>query len=71
VLRAERTTASSKSSRWPRYYRIESQLTDDVEMDDARRRTLDRLAEAAEALIEQRRDDLEAIAQRLAGAGPV
>ena len=57
--------------RGPRYYRIESQLASDVAMDDARRKTLDALAGLAKALVEQRRDDLEAIAGRLAAAGPV
>ena len=57
--------------RGPRYYRIESRLASDIEMDDARRTTLDALTRAAEELIEERAADLDAIAQRLAAAGPV
>ena len=62
---------AAEIGRGPRYYRLESQLATDVGMDDSRRTTLDALAGIAEGLIEQRRDDLEAIAQRLAAAGPV
>jgi uncharacterized protein len=54
-----------------RYYRIESELATDVEMDDAREKTLRRLAGRAEELIEERGDDLQAIADRLAAAGPI
>jgi predicted acylesterase/phospholipase RssA len=57
--------------RGPRYFRIESELATDFEMDDARRKTLERLTAAAHALIEERSNDIQAIAQRLAAAGPV
>jgi predicted acylesterase/phospholipase RssA len=55
----------------PRYFRLESELATDFEMDDARRKTLEGLTEAAGRLIEDRGDDLQAIAKRLAEAGPV
>jgi uncharacterized protein len=55
----------------PRYYRIESKLAADLGMDDARPATLAALTRTAEALIEERADDLDAMAQRLAAAGPV
>jgi hypothetical protein len=57
--------------RGPRYYRIESELATDLEMDDARRKTLDELEEIANRVIETRGDDLQAIAEKLAEAGPV
>jgi patatin-like phospholipase/acyl hydrolase len=55
----------------PRYYRIESQLATDFEMDDARKKTLRGLEKAAEKLIEERGADLQAIAEHLAAAGPI
>jgi hypothetical protein len=57
--------------RGPRYYRIESELATDFEMDDARRSTLDALAEEAVRQIEARAGDLDAIARRLAADGPI
>ena len=66
---APRTKA--EIGRGPRYYRLESRLAADIDMDDARKTTLDALTRAAKDLIEERGDDLEAIAQRLAAAGPV
>lgn len=61
----------SEIGRGPRYWRIESELAADVEMDDARTATLDALAAEAEARIEERGDDLDAMAQALVAAGPV
>ena len=55
----------------PRYFRLESELATDFEMDDARRETLDGLTKAAGELITVQADDLELIAKRLAAAGPV
>ncbi|MGA8926125.1 MAG: patatin-like phospholipase family protein [Solirubrobacterales bacterium] len=55
----------------PRYFRLESELATDFEMDDARRKTLEGLSEAASKLIEERGNDLQVIAERLAAAGPV
>jgi hypothetical protein len=55
----------------PRYFRLESELATDFEMDDARRETLDGLTKAAGELITVQADDLETIAKRLAAAGPV
>jgi patatin-like phospholipase/acyl hydrolase len=55
----------------PRYFRIESELATDFEMDDARPKTLDGLTAAANVLIEERGDDLAAIARTLAAAGPL
>ena len=40
-------------------------------MDDARKTTLDALADKANELIDDRGDDLETIAKRLAAAGPI
>ncbi len=57
--------------RGPRYFRIEAELRDDLEMDDARKETRDKLTARAEELIEERGDDLQAIAGKLAAAGPV
>jgi hypothetical protein len=57
--------------RGPRYYRIESELATDYEMDDSRRKTLDQLEAAASELIATRGDDLQAIADKLAAAGPI
>ena len=57
--------------RGPRYFRIESTLAADFEMDDARRKTLEALSKEAVTLIEERSDDLQAIAERLAAAGPI
>src|SRR3954471_21281342 len=53
----------------PRYYRIESELASDYEMDDARPKTLHGLEEAAGKLIHDRRDDLRAIAKQLCADG--
>ena len=55
----------------PRYYRVEAELGDDFEMDDARRKTLDGLEAKARQVIGERDGDLDAIAQHLAAAGPV
>jgi hypothetical protein len=55
----------------PRYYRIESELATDFEMDDARPETLAGLTAAAAALIDARQEDLGAIAETLAAAGPI
>ena len=55
----------------PRYFRLESELATDFEMDDARRETLDGLTKAAGEAITVQADDLETIAKRLAAAGPV
>jgi uncharacterized protein len=57
--------------RGPRYFRIEALLGTDFEMDDARQKTRERLTEVASGLIEERSDDLQAIAERLAAAGPI
>jgi hypothetical protein len=57
--------------RGPSYYRIESRLTTDYEMDDARTKTLDGLAAKAQELIDARGEDLEAIAHKLAAEGPI
>jgi patatin-like phospholipase/acyl hydrolase len=57
--------------RGPRYYRIESKLPADWEMDDAREATLEGLAGEARKRIQERDEDLRAIAERLAGAGPI
>jgi hypothetical protein len=57
--------------RGPRYFRIESELATDFEMDDSRRKTLDALAAAGAELIEERSTDLQKIAEHLAAAGPV
>lgn len=57
--------------RGKRYYRIEAQLPVDHEMDDARKKTLDALADTADELIAARDDDLEAIAQKLVDEGPI
>ena len=53
---------------WPQ---LESELATDFEMDDGRRKTLEGLSEAASKLIEERGNDLQVIAERLAAAGPV
>jgi hypothetical protein len=63
--------APDEIGRGPRYYRLESELGEDLEMDDARRKTLEELAGAANDLIDERGDDLQAITQQLAAAGPV
>jgi uncharacterized protein len=63
--------ARADIGRGPRYFRIESGLAVDFEMDDARRKTLDGLEDAAALLIKKRGDDLQEIAERLAEAGPV
>jgi patatin-like phospholipase/acyl hydrolase len=55
----------------PRYYRIEAELGDDVEMDDARRKTREKLEKQAAKLVDERGADLEAIAERLYEAGPI
>ena len=68
---AEAPRRREQIGRGPRYYRIESELATDEEMDDARRRTLDRLEAAARKLIAERGDDLEAIARALVDAGPI
>jgi uncharacterized protein len=58
--------------RGPRYFRIESELASDVEMDDSRQKTRDYLEAAANKLIdEERPEDLKAIADHLAAAGPI
>ena len=57
--------------RGPRYWRIESELGADIELDDARTGTLDALANEANARIEERSDDLDRIAQALTAAGPI
>jgi patatin-like phospholipase/acyl hydrolase len=57
--------------RGPRYFRIESKLATDFEMDDSRKETLAGLEEAARKLIDARSDDLQAIAEHLARAGPI
>jgi predicted acylesterase/phospholipase RssA len=62
---------SEDVGRGPRYFRIEAKLRTDFEMDDARRKTLEGLEAAAGKLIEERSTDLQAIAERLAAAGPV
>jgi patatin-like phospholipase/acyl hydrolase len=54
-----------------RYFRIESTLATDLEMDDARGKTLRALEELAEKLIAERSGDLQTIAEELAAAGPV
>jgi uncharacterized protein len=63
--------SAEEVGRGPRYFRIETELGDDLEWDDARRKTLDRLEKAAAELIEEREGDLERIAKHLAEAGPV
>jgi hypothetical protein len=55
----------------PRYYRIESELATDFEMDDSRKKTLEGLEKAAEKLIGERSADIQAIAEHLADAGPI
>jgi hypothetical protein len=55
----------------PQYFRIESELATDFEMDDARRKTLEGLAAAGNKLIDDRQEDLRAIAETLAAAGPI
>jgi hypothetical protein len=57
--------------RGPRYFRLERELPTDIEMDDARRKTLNELSSVAGDLIEERGDDLRTIAEQLAEAGPV
>jgi hypothetical protein len=57
--------------RGPRYFRIESALEHDFEMDDAREKTLERLTAAARGLIAKRDHDLKVIAERLAASGPI
>jgi hypothetical protein len=52
--------------RGPRYYRIESDLAADIELDDARRKTREALRTEAERLIELHDSELEAIANDLA-----
>ncbi len=54
-----------------RYFRLELELATDFGMDDARRQTLEGLTEQARMLIDKRGDDLDAIAERLAAAGPI
>jgi patatin-like phospholipase/acyl hydrolase len=51
----------------PRYYRIESALATDVEMDDSRAKTLETLKQVATDLIAEHDADLDAIARRLSG----
>lgn len=60
--------APEEIGRGPRYYRIESKLATDFEMDDAREKTLTSLAEVARGLIDERHDDLDAIARELTAA---
>jgi patatin-like phospholipase len=63
---------SETIGRGPRYYRIESELGKDHEMDDAREKTLKALEAEAKRLTETTRsDDLEKIAKHLAAARPV
>jgi predicted acylesterase/phospholipase RssA len=54
-----------------RYIRIESELATDVEMDDARKDTLETLEGYGKKLIEERSADLDAIAQQLCADGPI
>jgi patatin-like phospholipase/acyl hydrolase len=54
-----------------RYIRIESQLAADVEMDDARRKTLEKLEGYGKKLIKERSADLDAIAKQLCADGPI
>jgi hypothetical protein len=54
-----------------RYYRIESALATDHEMDDARGKTLKALEKVANDLIADRSHELDAIARELAAAGPI
>jgi predicted acylesterase/phospholipase RssA len=54
-----------------RYIRIESELRADLEMDDARRKTLDTLEDYGKKLIEARSADLDVIAEQLHADGPI
>jgi patatin-like phospholipase/acyl hydrolase len=63
--------APDEIGRGPRYYRLESELPADWEMDDSRPATLDGLEAQARKLMEKRESDLQAIAARLAAARPI
>jgi uncharacterized protein len=56
----------------PRYYRLQVKLPEPIAMDDASDETLEeRLPAAARELIKNRSADLDAIVEKLIGAGPV
>ena len=76
LMRAMLDGQTNSAAHWSdvlvdRYFRIESQLATDFEMDDARESTLRGLEEAAEQLRLAHDADLEAIASHLADAGPI
>lgn len=58
--------AAAAIGRGPRFYRIESKLATDVEMDDSRKKTRATLKEEAERLIALHANELDAIATHLA-----
>jgi pimeloyl-ACP methyl ester carboxylesterase len=70
--RGEGAPAPGELGRGPRYYRLQTRLTEPIAMDDAGNETLhDRLPTAAHRLIEQHSAELDAIVDKLAAAGPI
>lgn len=57
--------------RGERYYRLQVKLPGDYAMDDARQESLERLSDAADRLLADRSDDVEAIVAKLVELGPL
>jgi uncharacterized protein len=68
----EGVPAPDEVGRGPRYYRLQVELSEPVEMDDASHETLTvTLPNAAEQLIEERSAEIDAIVATLVAAGPI